>query len=81
MSERDTPQHRVEAQAARCRRAWRRLGPEGRAMLALALRPEGPGTARVWAEVLSGEHPLARWLDGDDPLDALPVLLPGGFSP
>lgn len=50
-------------------------------MLALALRPEGPGTARVWAEVLSGEHPLARWLDGDDPLDALPVLLPGGFSP
>lgn len=81
MSDPPSPTQRLAAQAARCRRAWRRLDPVSRRALADRLTGDGRRSAAVWAAVLRGEHPLAAWLDGDEEIDVLPALLDGGLPP
>lgn len=81
MDPHDSPLQRLTAQAARCRRAWRRLDDQARPALAAQVLAEGRATSAVWVEVLLGRYPLADWLSGEQPLDTLPPVLPGGFSP
>lgn len=72
------PRDATLRQARICRRAWRALGPEGRAGLVV---PGNDPVATAWRATLAGAHPLADWLDGDAPLDALPAEFADGVSP
>lgn len=72
MPSNESPAERLAAQANRCRATWRRLSPARRAKICRRLEAEGHRIGRVWIAVLEGRHPLAEWLDGDLPLDALP---------
>jgi hypothetical protein len=74
-----TPRDALVAQAARCRAAWRDLGPDGRARLAAELGDDW--LAAAWKRVLAGDHPLADWLDGDEPFEVLPNEWAEGPSP
>src|SRR5690349_5626678 len=72
-----TPDDALRAQALHCRWAWTALGPGGRDALAERLK-NGDDWDLAWVEVLAGEHPLARWLEGDAPYEALPRSFPAG---
>lgn len=68
-------------QALWCRDAWHRLAPPRRAAIRARLVRDGSALALAWITVLDRAHPLAVWLDGDEPFEALPTEFPGGFSP
>lgn len=75
-----TPAQTLEAQAYRVRGRWR--GPGNREIAAQRLNsrlPDDP-TTPAWRAVLAGTHPLALWLDGDAPYNALPATFPDGLS-
>ena len=75
------PRQRVLRQAAHCRAAFRALTDEGRLRARARLRPGDPVDG-VWVAALSDpDHPLARWLAGDEPAEALPARFPEGPSP
>lgn len=72
------PQQALLQQALHCRRAWQAGAvPGARA----CLKTRSDAEARVWERVLNREHPLACWLDGEEPLEALPLEFPEGSSP
>ncbi|MCK6526487.1 hypothetical protein L6R50_02665 [Myxococcota bacterium] len=72
MDPRRDPRARLARQATLCRAAFRALAPDARSSLASRLRSTGDALDACWAEVLEGPHPLAAWLEGEDPFDALP---------
>jgi hypothetical protein len=73
-----TPLEALQAQAAHCRRAWRALGPEAVAAWPV---PGDDAIASTWRRILARDHPVAVWLDGDAPFEALPASYDAGPSP
>jgi hypothetical protein len=76
-----TPDERFRQRAERVRRLWQQPGARSPASARLDHYPPSDPTVGAWRAILAGEHPLAAWLDGVEPVDLLPVAYSDGLSP